>query len=73
MAVGLQALPVAPVWVTGLREMQAWSDSALCQLRLSAQRHAIEAGRAMPSSGASCFLPRRVAPGACAKAMERRS
>eukprot|EP00972_Heterocapsa_arctica_P026308 3873275-Heterocapsa_arctica.AAC.1 len=62
MVAGLQALPVLPCWVSGLSEMQAWSERALCQLRLSVQRQAIEAGSAMPSSVASCFRPRLVAP-----------
>eukprot|EP00972_Heterocapsa_arctica_P092625 13658538-Heterocapsa_arctica.AAC.1 len=33
----------------------------------------MEDGRAIPSIGASCILPRLVAPGACANATERRS
>eukprot|EP00972_Heterocapsa_arctica_P004664 691678-Heterocapsa_arctica.AAC.1 len=33
----------------------------------------MDAGRAMPSMGASCNLPRLVAPGACAKATDKRS
>eukprot|EP00972_Heterocapsa_arctica_P046693 6892125-Heterocapsa_arctica.AAC.1 len=47
IAVGLHARPVDPACVVGLRETQAWSDKAPCQLSCSVHLQAMAAGRAM--------------------------
>eukprot|EP00972_Heterocapsa_arctica_P036005 5298228-Heterocapsa_arctica.AAC.1 len=51
MAVGVHARPVDPNCVVGLKDTQAWSDKAPCQLSCRVHLQAMVAGSAMPSIG----------------------